>query len=117
MAGLGSIGLSMGQDWQNIGSDDTIGQSAQRYLADQAGLIDSSDPTQLKNIQKNGVLGAVKSNFLQNQMGFAPPNQAPVLQGIVTPVQTPSLGSNPANAMSTGDGGLLDAVGSFLFGG
>jgi hypothetical protein len=111
MAGLGGIGLTRGQMWQNIGSNDGIGQSAQKYFANQMGLIDSSDPTQAKNIAQNGVLGAIKNNYLQSQLGIPSPSatqNTQTTQTSVTPAQPPSLISQA--------GSLIGAVTQHLFG-
>lgn len=68
MAGLGNIGMSMGQDWQNIGTGGGMGQIGAAYLANKLGLIDLNNPGQIKDINQNGVLGGIKNQFVNNQL-------------------------------------------------
>lgn len=68
MAGLGNIGMSIGQDWQNIGTGGGMGQIGAAYLANKLGLIDLNNPGQMKDINQNGVLGGIKNQFVNNQL-------------------------------------------------
>jgi hypothetical protein len=68
MAGLGNIGMGLGQDWQNIGTGGGMGQVGAAYLANKLGLIDLNNPGQIKDINQNGVLGGIKNQFVSNQL-------------------------------------------------
>jgi hypothetical protein len=79
MAGLGNIGLSYGQDWQNIGSGGGLSQVGAAYLANKLGLIDLNNPGQMKDISQNGVLGGIKNQLVNNQLKKLKP------QGSISP--------------------------------
>jgi hypothetical protein len=116
MAGLGNIGLSYGQDWQNIGSGGGLGQVGAAYLANKLGLIDLNNPGQMKDISQNGVLGGIKNQFINDQLkklkpqGSISPEDYDKTWGVGGEVVPPSYQSEQVSYLPHPDMGLGSAM-------